>query len=717
MNQFILFLIRKRLIFLILLFVLTLLSLLNVTLSKSSFLTGIGDIKGSDSNYVKSQINSKFNSQIPSNLIVVSDKKNSSIETFLNTQSEIENVYNNQNNYFLSSMINNEKSIFIIKLKKGTFKDYEDYTPLIRERIKASFPNQEEIFVTGNSAFSYDMNYLSEKQGKEAEISVLIITLIVLIFAFGSISGAFIAVSSGFITTIITISILKVISSYYNLSIFCQNISTMLGLGLSIDYSLLIISRFRKEKENDTPLQALIKTINVSGKSVMYSGLTVMIGFTALFIPQLNISDSIALGGSIVSLFAVIISLTYVPLMLYFSHKIIDYPFKKKEKVWFSERFANFINSNSLTLVLVSLFILVIMALPVLDINLAEPDIKTMPDNMESKQGFLALETSSNSDLFFPLQIIIESEKSINTDNIELYSFLHQLKNYPFAKIFTVFGELNSTDYINNLFMRNSGIANDLFSVADNYLLSKDKKQTLVMVFPKKELKSYQINKIISEIKTIENKSFKLYIGGEAALGYDLVKDLYKNFYLMVLFIYILTFIVLYTSYRSILIPLKAILVNSFSVIACYGIMIIIFQYGYGSYLINLKYVPEAIISGIPVILFCIMFSLSMDYEVFLLSGIYEEYLKTGDNNQAVFKGIVKTSGVITKAALVMLIVFAAFIRADIILIKMLGVGLAFAVLIDATLIRLILVPSLMNLAGKYNWMNFSDFINKSQKK
>ncbi|RZL41386.1 MAG: MMPL family transporter, partial [Pedobacter sp.] len=200
------------------------------------------------------------------------------------------------------------------------------------------------------------------------------------------------------------------------------------------------------------------------------------------------------------------------------------------------------------------------------------------------------------------------------------------------------------------------------------------------------------------------------YTGGNASVSYDLIEKLYKKFPLMIICVYLLTAIILYVSYRSVLIPLKAILVNTLSVLSCYGILILIFQYGYFNFLINLKYSPESIISGLPVILFCIMFSLSMDYEVFLLSSMSEEYKVSKDNHKAVISGLINTSGIITKAAVIMLIVFSAFIQADIILIKMLGVGLALAVFIDATIIRLILVPSLMNLAGKYNWLSFKDF-------
>lgn len=715
MIRYVFFLINNR-TYLTLLFLLLILISISINLfSKSSFLTGIGDIQGSQSLYVKESINQNFKEQIPSDLIILSnDINNDLLIKTLKKHDSIKEIYNKENNYFLSSILNEKYNIYIIKLKNNSFKSYEDFTPIIRNKIKENFPNSK-IYVTGNAAFSYDMNSISEKQGKEAEIKVLIITLIVLFLAFGSITGAFIAVSSGFITTIITIALLKLISIFYPLSIFSQNISTMLGLGLSIDYSLLIISRLRKEIKNNDFEISLINTIKYGGKSVIFSGITVMIGFTALFIPHLNLSDSIAIGGSIVSLIAIIVSLTYVPIMLYITKNYLNYPFKNKEKSYISENFGLFITKNSLSFVLISLVLLILLMFPVLRMKLSEPDIKTMPDNMESKIGFLELEKVSKANLFYPIQIILESDNNIN--DIDVYNFSKQLQKYPFTNIYSIFGDLKSIDYTNYYILRNSGLNNNLFNTLDSYFFSVDKKQVLLTIFPDKNIQYYEINNIIKDLKTLKDNHLKVYIGGQSALGYDLIYNLYKNFYLMIILIYLLTAIVLYISYKSVLIPIKAIFVNTFSVLACYGILVLVFQDGYLSWLWNLKYIPNSIISGIPVILFCIMFSLSMDYEVFLLSSMHEEYKKTQDNNKAVIYGLINTSGIITKAAMVMLIVFIAFIQADIILIKMLGVGLTFAVLIDSTIIRLILVPSLMNLAGKYNWLSIEEILSLVREK
>lgn len=707
MNTYAKFLISKRKsILFIFLFILLSILLISIFI-KSTFLTGIGDIKNSDSLYVKNQINSEFKKNLATDLIIVNNKStNNQLLKDIISDKNVESILSNNDNPLLKTLIDDKSSIFFIKLKSNNFSDYEQFTPILREKIKKSFPDNH-IYVTGNAAFSYDMNYLSEKQGKEAEAKVLIITIIVLFLAFGSISGAFIAVSAGFITTLITISLLKVICIFYPLSVFSQNISAMLGLGLSIDYSLLIITRLRKEIKTHSFNEALNHTLINSGKSVIFSGITVMIGFTALFIPRLNLSDSIAIGGSIVSLTAILISLTYTPLMLYLFKNYLDYPFKVKEKKIISEKFGHFVSNHSLILTLASIILLLIMIYPVSKIKLSEPDINVMPEIMESKKGFLELQKISKSNLLYPVEIIVESNNVINDQ--EFYNVTQSLKKYPLNNIYTYFGDIKNTNYTNYFLLKNSGFNIDIFNELNSYFLSNNKKQALIISFPDKNLETFEINNLIKDLKNISHNNFKIYIGGQAALGYDLITNLYRHFDIMIIFVYLLTSIILYFSYRSVLIPIKAIIVNTFSVLACYGVMVLIFQDGYLSQLFNLTYIPGYIISGIPVILFCIMFSLSMDYEVFLLSSIYEEYQNSKNNKQSVINGLINTSGVITKAALVMLIVFVAFIQADIILIKMLGVGLTFAVLIDSTLIRLILVPSMMNLAGKYNWLGFKD--------
>ncbi len=740
MKSFSNFLIKNRIVILLIWVIVIAVSILNVAFNKNSFEAGIGEINNSISKEVNDNLKSNFKEKFSSNLILVISgtkefKSNpemkgrnilrpyeeniiNHLENTLNKRREIKSVIT-QFNSPVSELISKDKRtvVFLIQLKNPDFSFAEGFVPKLRQItdivLESHLKNEPDlkIYVTGNAAFSYDMNIISEKEGKESEKKVLVLSFLVLIFAFRSITASLIAVVAGFSSSIIAISLLKIITGYLSLSLFCQNVSTMIGLGLGIDYSLLLITRYREEREKFPAEEAIFNTLKTAGLSVMYSGVTILIGFLALFIPNLKLTNSIAFGGTLVVLFSILTALVFTPIMLYICAKIIDFPkflevFNFKNK-GFSKNWAIFLVKHSLKATILSLFILLVISYPVLKIKLSDPEIRTMPDSMESKQGFYQLQKISSGNVMFPIYILVKSERNIiGTENlIALSDLTEQLKkDKRISQIFSLvtfkkeFGPLQYT------YLYNSEIEIPEIKFVKSILLSNDGKSTLLQVLPAKNLHSYEINKLIDTLRKIKYKGFDLKVGGPASVSHDLIARLYQSFPLIICVVYLITMVLLIYAFKSLLIPLKAIVVNTISLLSCYGILVLIFQYGWFSQIINLKYSPESILSGIPVILFCIMFSLSMDYEVFLLSRIHETYLKTGDNEASIITGLTETSGVITKAALIMLIVFGAFTQADIIMIKMLGVGLATAVFIDATLIRLILVPAFMKLAGKANW-------------
>ncbi|MBC7475982.1 MAG: MMPL family transporter, partial [Candidatus Sericytochromatia bacterium] len=605
----------------------------------------------------------------------------------------------------------------ILQLKKQDFSYLESYTPKIRETIESFLTKNTndktlKIFLTGNAAFSYDMNTISEKQGKEAELRVLFLTFIVLIFAFRSITASIIALISGFSATIITISLLKILTIYFNLSIFCQNVSTMLGLALSIDYSLLLITRYRQELLTSNKNIALKTTVETAGLSVINSGTAVLIGFCALFIPNLNLTNSIAMGGVIVVLFSVLAAISLTPIMLYLLTDKLDYPLFlsnfKPFKHKFNFKWSYFIIKNSLWTTIIALIILLLCSLPIINLKLSDPEIRIMPDYMESKQGFIELQKISKADITFPIFILAKTTNGMITDSnnlINISEYTSKIKKDPrISNIYSLVDFSNNFNLANYLLVYSSNLNIPELETLKKYLVSDDKTLTLIQVFTNKNLKSFEVNNLITDLRKVTANKLKVEVGGPASISHDLIDKLYSSSIYIILCTYFVTFILLAYIFKSIFIPLKAIFVNTISLLASYGILIMIFQYSWGARFINLKYSPESLLSGIPIILFCIMFSLSMDYEVFLLSRIYESYQKNKDNDQAIIEGLDQTSGVITKAALIMLIVFLAFIQADIILIKMLGTGLAIAIFIDATLIRMIVVPGIMKVSGKLNW-------------
>lgn len=727
MNNLAKLIIKNRKIIIVVWSFLLFISSINLIFNKAVFESGVGEVENSISKSVNDKLKTKFRENISGDLIITISaykyKYNEPI--YLKTFKKLENLLLKQKeiiktlsffNSDLPILISNDQktTVIFLETKEQTFQFYESYTKKLREVLsnfikKNKLENDFKIYLTGNAAFSYDMNTLSEQHGKEAELKVFILTFLVLVFAFGSVWASSIAVLSGFTASILTISLLKIITIYFNLSVFCQNVSTMLGLGLSIDYSLLMITRYRKELQNNSQEKALINTISSAGLSVVYSGFAVFIGFLALFIPNLKLTSSIAIGGIIVVLFSVLAAITLTTIILHtFSNKIKNINFSKIKKINYSEKWCRFVVKNSFLFTSLTLILLLFMGLPATKMKLSDPEIRTMPDLMESKLGFNELQKISAGDVMFPVFILVESKNGSITDSnnlINLFEYLSILKkDKRVSQINSIVSFKDGFNFSDYFFLLNSGIQNKQITDLSNYLVSKDKKTTLFQLFPKKELKSFQINNFIKDLRKITNSNLNIEVGGPASISYDLLEKLYSSTLYIVTCVYFVTFILLCYAFKSLLIPIKAIIMNTISLFASYGILVLIFQYNIASWLVGLKYSPESLLSGIPVILFCIMFSLSMDYEVFLLSRIYEDYLEFGDNEKAIIKGLSETGGVITKASIIMIIVFGAFTQADIILIKMLGAGLAIAILIDATLIRMILVPGFMKLTGKFNW-------------
>lgn len=697
---------------------------LNLKTNKS-FLTGIGDIENSESLAFSKSINSNFEYLLSNNLVIsikMKDKESfhylHNLEDKLKNNKEISDVLSNINNPL--PFIDNNKNIYLlsINLKDTTFSNYESFTPNLRTFLSNNLPKDKfEYYVTGNGAFSYDLNILSEKQGRDAELKVLFITLIFTIILFGSIQSTILVILSAVITTILTITCLKLINLYYGLSIFSINISSMLGLGLSIDYSLILLNRYNKERESNSIEQSLYNTFNTASKTIFLSGLSVLVGFTALFIPQINLANSIAIGGVITIIFSMLVS-NFVTLP---SFAILDKKFKQNKKLDLKLNFdlfnniSIFIDKNKLILSLLSILLLILFSLPVLNMKLAEPSIDLLPDYCESKKGFKLINEASKGNVVFPILALAEVKKGniYDIDNFKKIDLFTSLLSSN-KKISEIYNYQNLIP--TNIFSTISLVNIDNLNKVNKIFVSKDHKKALILIIPSKDLKNYQSNDLIKEIREIEVNNLNLLIGGPIALGYDLAEKLYERIIEIILFIYLITFLLLFISFKSILIPLKAIFLNTLSILASYGFLVLIFQYGYGKDIFNISQLPEAILSGIPVLLFCSMFSLSMDYEVFILSRVYEEYKKTYDNNYSVDKGLKETAGIILKAGSIMILVFLAFIQADIILIKMIGLGLSFAIFLDVTIVRLILVPSLMKLAGKYNWLEKPKLVNLNDK-
>lgn len=567
--------------------------------------------------------------------------------------------------------------------------------------IRKAIGDEKGIILTGKAAIAKDINTASQRDLMIAEAIGLPIAIIVLLFAFGTVVSALTPLIIGISAVVGSFGVLTIIGKYLDLSIFILNIIPMLGLALSIDFALLFISRYREElKKGLSSFEAVSKTILTAGRSILFSAFCVFIGLGALLFIQVDIFRDIALGGMIVVSFAVISSITLLPsILILLGNRIEKWKVLRikedGEDRW--RKFANGVIKRPVLITIGTLILLCIALLPVRNMELTIPQIDSLPKSYDSRIAFEQMEDTFN--LGDNSSIYILAKRAGGWENTEglkqLKMFTDELtKDKLVADVVTVYG-LSGIDSPEAWEQAYSSPAK-----AELEPLWKQFVQGEELLIPVTLNAAGASDQAQEWVRNLANKptSLDLMVGGEPKFNQEIFDEIENKIWLVLTVIIISTFIVLMIAFRSILIPIKAILMNIIGLGATFGILVYIFQYGH----FGLPAGNIALI--IPVIVFSLVFGLSMDYEVFLITRMQEEYVKTLDNDRSTVEGLAKTSKIITAAALIMIVLTGAFAFTDVLPVKQIGVGIAIAIAIDATIIRLLLVPSLMKLFGKWNW-------------
>ena len=595
---------------------------------------------------------------------------------------------------------------------KAQYKEELAYAPLhfdedagdmdeVVTAIRDVTDGEDGVIVTGEAALTKDINAASQQDLMIAEAIGLPIALVILVLAFGTIVASLIPLVIGVSAVIASFGILTIIGGYTDLSIFVLNIIPMLGLALSIDFALLFISRYREEREKTDAAAAVITTIQTAGRSVLFSAFCVFIGLGAMMLVKVDIFHNIGLGGMIVVLMAVLSSVTLLPALLLALGDRIDKwqvfrPKANGQNRW--RKFANGVIKRPILITIIAFILLGIASIPVRNIDLTIPDIDALPLSYDSRYALEEMEATFDMTDESSLYIIATRDEGWeNTAGLEEMKALEkEFQDDPLVDDApTIFGEsgidtpeeweeawdspLKETD-LEPLW--------DTFIQGDQLFIPV----TLAVAGASDEAQDW-----VRDLENIDRDA-DIQAGGEAKFNQEIFDEIADRILLVVTVIMVSTFIVLLIAFRSILIPIKAILMNVIGLAAAFGVLVYIFQYGH----FGLAAGTIALI--IPVIVFSLVFGLSMDYEVFLITRMQEEYERTGDNDYATVEGLAVTSKIITSAALIMIVLTGAFAFTDVMPVKQIGVGIAIAVAIDATIIRLLLVPSLMKLFGKWNW-------------
>ncbi|WP_153733125.1 MMPL family transporter [Sporosarcina obsidiansis] len=581
------------------------------------------------------------------------------------------------------------------------FTEEPEDMPQVVDDIRASLDNESGITLTGGGAFEHDVNKASQRDLMTAEAIGLPIAIIVLLFAFGTLVASIVPLLVGIGTVVSSLGVLTLLGNQVDLSIFVLNIVPMLGLALSIDFALLFISRYREELKNRSTEESVMMTIRTAGRSIIFSAVCVFIGLGAMLLIQVDIFENIALGGMIVVGMAVISSLTLLPSVLLLLGERIHKGRLLKDRGeeangW--RKFANAVIKRPISIALIAFILLAVALIPVKNMELTIPQIDSLPETFDTRLAFEKMQETFSLDNESTVFLLAErSDGWKDADGLkEMKRLEDQLTKDPLVNnVSTIFTEssIDTPDQWEQSMLA-PGMEEQLSPLIENFT---DGEKLLVPVTLRAAGSSNEAQDWVRDWSA-KKTDWNLLIGGEPRFNQEIFDEIADHIVYVLLIIVVSTFFILMIAFRSLIIPIKAILMNILGLSATFGILVYIFQYGhFGLH-------PGTVALIIPVIVFSLVFGLSMDYEVFLISRMQEEFSYSFDNDKSTVEGLATTSKVITSAALIMIVLTGAFAFTDVMPVKQIGVGIAIAVAIDATIIRLLLVPSLMKLFGKWNW-------------
>jgi RND superfamily putative drug exporter len=572
--------------------------------------------------------------------------------------------------------------------------------PKIKEQIQAE-PGMK-VSLTGAAVVSEDMNEASQHDLARAEMIGLPIALVVLLFAFGGLVAAVIPLLIGAISVLTTMGILYFLGQELDLSIFVLNVVPMIGLALGIDFALLFINRFREELKKNSAQDSIMVAIQTAGKSIIFSGLCVFLGLAGMLVLEVDIFRTVSISGMAVIIVSVVCALTFLPSLLAVLgariNKLMIIKETKRQGTDKWRQFATFVMKRPITMSLLATAILLISVIPIKDLELTIPDARALPAYYESRQALETYETVFDMENRSEVIMIVSSPRDLENEKElkKLEAMIEAIEKDDFVEgvdsIFSASGNL-TTDEITAM-LKHPELKNNIQPLLDKMIQNN---QTILTVHLKGKAFS---NEAENWVRNWSNKETELdlKIGGLPKFNQEIFDEIYAKTPWALLFILFSTYVILLFAYRSVIIPFKAIIMNLLSLSATMGLLVWLFQGGY------LGLEPTTIGLMIPVFIFGIVFGLSMDYEVFLISRIHEIYQETRDNDTATLEGLTTTSKIITSAAAIMIVVTGAFAFTGVVPVKQMGIGIALAIFIDATIVRMLLVPSLMKLMGNWNW-------------
>jgi RND superfamily putative drug exporter len=590
---------------------------------------------------------------------------------------------------------------------KSVPEEFRTVLPQIQGALRRT---ELEATLTGAPIFYSDIQEVTERDLRRAELISFPFAGLALLFVFGSLVAAAVPALVGGAAVALTLGIVVLVTNLIDVSIFALNLVSMLGLGLGIDYSLFVVSRFREELATREIDEALGVAMATAGKSVLFSGLTVFIGMFGLMTFEFMALRSLGIAGAIVVGISVAAAMTLLPAVLAVAGRRIDawtiLPRRASQGgLWHA--IAGRVMAHAGAVFVIVMLFLVALGLPFLRVDFGAPDASILPADVQSRQGFDKLRAAFGEGEIAPILVAVTTPDPILTQERlgALYDFVARIRADP---------RVERVDSVVSLDPRISReqhllLYADPQSVREPYAravlqeLTRER-FTLIRVVTRYGQTADESKDLVRAIRnTPLGAGMNFLVDGGSAGVVDYADRLYQDFPRALAFILLSTYVVLLILFRSVVLPLKALIVNTLSILASYGALVVVFQDGALSGLLGFE--PLGFIeASLPIVMFCVLFGLSMDYEVFLLSRVKESYDEGMDNTASVAWGLERSGRLITSAAAIVVLVSSSFVAADVIIIKALGLGTAIAVLLDATVVRALLVPASMQLLGDWNW-------------
>ncbi len=713
------------------------------------------------------------------------------------------------------------KKSYAIVTSKVSVDETRNVVDGVRKEVRS---DELETYVTGAPAVYQDLEYASNEDVKHAEKYAFPFAIVILIFAFGTLVAAGVPVLIGGASVLTTLAVLYFISGSYDMSVFTLTLSTMLGLGLGIDYALFFVSRFREELEDFPTTEAVPRTVQTAGRSIFFSGTAVLIGLSGLLFFPFMFMRSIGVAGVVVVFVSVTAALTLLPALLGVLGPNVNRLAIRRRRdgvgTTFWNRSAEVVMRHPFAVILLTAAILAVLLHPVGHMKVGIPEATVLPQKYESRAGDDLLKKNFEYAALNPMEIVATlNEDPLSaqglSDSHELAERISNTEGVSRVESVNAVGRAAARDYatrveaarqkaqreaagkvdrlveqqIEDQIQKNTeeavdkqlseikatngivppgteekvrseveprvaqevrasesrirdeverqvaeevdrkvpelpegisadgtvtpkGVANflkldvarnskDLQNALDSYVAND---RTLIRGVTEANPYTQDAYAVVDAVRAVEPPAGTSFlVGGLSAGQKDFISSLYGKAPYAAAFVIGVTYLILLITFRSVFIPLKAVIVNILSLTASFGAMVFVFQDGNLSNVLN--FTPLGFVDAtLPILMFCTIFGVSMDYEVFLLSRIREAYENGDSNTASVSKGLVATAGIITSAAAIIMVVTGAFAFTGIVLTKAIGLGLAVAVFVDATIIRILLVPATMRILGDWNW-------------